>query len=615
LLINHSNSKQQINKNDTEIMASPLPAKSPVRPPLSSASGSLKIDADAMLAKPIPFGNRDARDVSASSREGLRREVQKRRNSLTVYEHHFLEDLAISGNEIEVNLAIERLGDDDLFFESDSPKSCDGSGEEREIQEEQDGDLAKLPHMAQPKLKRVLSLGSVKRLQVLEQRKQCNLHGRMWKAHESGLAVTQRGSRRSLLVRESSNRSFGGRPPSAARRRSSSGSTKNWDTSDAAFRKGGTLPMDLKKIQPDSRRSQSVSYTSQQRSSSMIQSIPGMPEPNGFGERNFSERSTGSRKSVTFQTDPSDLAKQPKQDSPINHKLMRRSISDSIQYQPQSPPVPPRALVSNTSSVGSFASIRPATAIRSDSLASIGSVPSIHHAHQIRSDSIGSIPSIHHAHQIRQDSIASMGSIPSLHHGHPLRSSSAWSMASTGDDPDNEAGKDAKALLFAQYAAADSIADIWANAPVVVDGKVDGIPSDVNFETPESEDYDRADTDDRGRPPTLTKPTKPVLMRLASRNLYEGEGIEVEQMNGSSTSLRYRSMSSMGDLSIRSCSSWDECSARHSEIFRTATDIDHIFRGIRNSVSDEDMSNLFLGSGGMKTDEKLLDRGIRLLDW
>jgi hypothetical protein len=583
----------------------------------------LKTDVDAMLVKPIPFGNRDARDVSASSREGLRREVKMRRNSLTVYEHHFLEDLAISGNEIEVNLAIERLADGDLFFESDSPEKSDGTGEEREQQEQQDGDLAKLPHMATPKLRRVLSLGSVKRLQVLEQRKQCNLHGRMWKAHESGLAVTQSGSRRSLLVRENSSRalrqssigSSGGRPPSAARRRASSFTSKSRDTSDAVFRKGGILPTDLKKMQPDSlrqpvpyRRSQSVTYTSQQRPSSMMQSIPGIPEPRGLGGRSVSERSTGSRKSVSFQTDPADLAKQPKQTPPMNPKLMPRSISDSIQSQ--SPPVPPtvQRKESNTSSVGSFASIRPATAIRSDSLASIGSVPSIHHAHPIRSESIGSIPSIHHAHPLRQDSIASMGSIPSLRHGHPLRSSSAWSMASEGDDPDNEAAKDAKTLLLAQYAAADSIADIWANVPVAVSGDVDGIPYDVNFnfETPEGKDYERDDTDDQGGPLTLPKHPKSVLMRLASRNLYEGEGIEVEQMNDqellayqSFTSLHYRSMPSMGDLSIKSCSSWDECSARHSEIFRTATDPDDIFRGIRKSFSEEDMSNLFLGSGGM----------------
>jgi hypothetical protein len=583
LIINHS--KQQINKDTTEAMASRLPTKSPVRSPQSSASEALKIDVDAMLAKPIPFGNRDARDVSASSREGLRREVQKRKKYLTVYEHRFLEDLTISGNEIEVNLAFERLADGDLFFESDSPKSNDESAEEREKQEEEDGDLAKLPHMAQPKLKRVLSSGSVKRLQVLEQRKQCNLHGRMWKAHESGLAVTQSGSRRSLLVRESSNRSFrqssigssGGRPPSNARRRSSSVSIKNWDTTDAVFRKGGMLPDSLRQRVPY-RRSQSVTYASQQQSTSMMQSIPGLPEPIGFGGRNVSERSTGSRKSVSFQTDPADLSKQPKQTSPMNRKLMRRSISD----------------------------FRPATAIRSDSLASIGSLPSIHHAHPIRSDSIGSIPSIHHGQPLRQDSIVSMGSIPSLHHGHPLRSSSAWSMVSEGNDLDDEAAKDAKALLLAQYAAADSIADIWANAPVVVGGDVDGIPSAVNFETLESEDCERADTDDRGGPLPLPKPTKPVLMRLASRNLYEGEGIEVEQMNDqvlpayqSSTSLLYRSMPSMGDLSIRSCSSWDECSARHSEIFRTATETDDIFRGIRKSLSDEDMSNLFLGSGGM----------------
>ena len=337
-----------------------------------------------------------------------------------------------------------------------------------------------------------------------------------------------------------------------------------------------------------------------------MQSIPGIPEPLVFGERNVSERSTGSGKSVSFQTDPADLAKQPDQTPPINRKLIRRSISDSIQYQSRFPPVPPRELVSNTSSVGSFASIRPATAIRSDSLASIGSIPSIHHAHPIRSDSIGSLPSIHHARPLRQDSIASMGSIPSLHHGHPLRSSSAWSLVSEGDDPDNEAAKDAKALLLAQYASADSIADMWVNAPVVVGGDVDGIPSDVKFETPEGQDCERADTDDRGGPLALPKPTKPVLVRLASRNIYEGEGIEVEQMNDQDilghqpfTSLLYRSMSSMGDLSIRSCSSWDECSARHSEIFRTATDTDDIFRGIRKTLSDEDMSNLFLGSGGM----------------
>jgi hypothetical protein len=101
-------------------------------------------------------------------------------------------------------------------------------------------------------------------------------------------------------------------------------------------------------------------------------------------------------------------------------------------------------------------------------------------------------------------------------------------------------------------------------------------------------------------PPPPSNTTKPVLVRLASRNAYDGEGMEVTELEDKEddpmqqyhqqqqrNDPMYMSMISM-DNSIRTCSSWEDQSVRHPEIFR----------GLQRSLSDEDMTNLFLGTNG-----------------
>ena len=590
------------------------------------------------------------------------------------------------GREIEVELAIERLADPDLFFDSpDTPQSrkafndddSEGVRQGFDDDDDEEGEDGKernagdntnhqsnanrheatnvgepLPgmfkNMERPQLKRV---GSERRLAALELRKQNLLLGKMWKAHESGLAVTNNGSKQSLLARTSSCGSVhrlshhassgggssgggGGRlPPSNYRVR-----LKNASETDI-FRKSSTNSSELRKALSIPRPAH-VPYG---RSHSMLQSVPKLPEPIAFGGRNISERSanSSSRKSVTFQLDH-DFDKLPRRASVPNPKVMRRSISDSIQYQvkpgidegglddllpiPTEHPPATKPLAERSDSLGSIPSLRPATALRSDSMVSVSSVPSIHHARPIRSDSMGSIPSIRPAHPLRSESI---GSIPSLHHANPLIAPGADTIYAMGSDEFSSeeflAQQDARALLLAKYAAVDSIAAMWVtdstsaeensdsalNLPknvmipsshteTTIDTETDRVACGVSSDSKHHDDKEEVEEeqerfDEGEKAPPLPKPTKPVLMRLASRNAYEGEGIEVEEMADQDfityTPYQFQSITSLGDWSVRSCASFDESTvaqSRHSDIFRT----------IRKSLSDEDMSNLFLGTSG-----------------
>jgi hypothetical protein len=92
-----------------------------------------------------------------------------------------------------------------------------------------------------------------------------------------------------------------------------------------------------------------------------------------------------------------------------------------------------------------------------------------------------------------------------------------------------------------------------------------------------------------------TPPPKPILMRLASKNVYEGEGIEVTELEDDpleGNAPRNISILSM-DASIRTVNSYDDLSM-YSFSHRRTSDI---FRTIRRSYSDESLSGMYLGSG------------------
>jgi hypothetical protein len=143
-----------------------------------------------------------------------------------------------------------------------------------------------------------------------------------------------------------------------------------------------------------------------------------------------------------------------------------------------------------------------------------------------RSDSVSSFPSIRQSHTLQSESGAS---IPSLHRAAPLGSPSVASTA----------------------------------------------PSNASDPTQHS-------------PETTQVHHKPILLRMASRNIDLGEGIEVTELDEDADTINkarlYARMLSTGDVST--ASSWDETAARES-----------IFRDFRRTLSDdENLTSYFLGS-------------------
>jgi hypothetical protein len=466
--------------------------------------------------------NLQGRNISADttsttcSRDDLRLHIEKRRKSLMQHEHAFLDNLCVHGNDIEVQLAFDRLTDDSIFFEHHSPLSTASTESNSCFNEEEDDDMdnddgdndlgasgttSASDPLALPKEnsdvnqpstvtldtnpmdvvtegkggndppskaaierpsmagRRASSIGSLRRLEALEARKQNNeLHGHMWKAHATGLALTQNASRQSLnMRRESSSNASGGSGSGssggnkmlrAPRRGSTTSSSLNCKVGGggAIFRRGSLEGASSSTNSVLLRKSQKAAASAalglpprrmHQRSRSMsLQAPPRMSlfqdSPGNMSESTI--RSNTSRKSVTFNVDPSQS--QPTRGT--GKPMFRRSnsdvlpphvrLDDEVATTTKIPKVPPTAVsVRNDPEelpLPSRAQL-PATLNRLESNASsVMSIPAIPHAQPIRSESMGSasdVPSIQRATMIRSDSLAS--SIPSLHHGHALNSS------------------------------------------------------------------------------------------------------------------------------------------------------------------------------------------------
>eukprot|EP00526_Cylindrotheca_closterium_P001659 CAMPEP_0113660458 /NCGR_PEP_ID=MMETSP0017_2-20120614/32911_1 /TAXON_ID=2856 /ORGANISM="Cylindrotheca closterium" /LENGTH=1135 /DNA_ID=CAMNT_0000575095 /DNA_START=78 /DNA_END=3481 /DNA_ORIENTATION=+ /assembly_acc=CAM_ASM_000147 len=432
----------------------------------------IDIDTKTLQQPPLahPFGAAAAKIASTSSREGLKRQVERRRMTLTVPERNFLDHLCVHGNEVEVQLAYERLGDEDLFFDWQTPRYLKAS--ENQAPEDEpaffsgdntasgtgtaDGVTAataasagqdsatdgNISNVQRPTMQRRVSVGSQRRVQILEDRK--SHKSALWQAHESGIAVTHAASKKSIfkrtsstvsilsngsavapqMVRDSSRFSFASTNTAA----STSGDGEAVRPTMEIFRRVENNNSNANKMRAASplrkaryQRSQSLTIPGSSRDCNVHQ----IPSPRGFQQRRLS---TSSRKSVTFssQTPPTSMATRSKS------VTLRRSNSDGMALNKMdsaaSSTKPPRS------------SGRPPLAQRSESMASI---PSIHHAAPLRSESIGSIPSIHHANAVRGDSVASsrmghgnamrsnsISSIPSIRHGTALRSGSISSIPS-----------------------------------------------------------------------------------------------------------------------------------------------------------------------------------------
>jgi hypothetical protein len=677
------------------------------RPPLPATNPNITLTMDTsvvpLLPPPVPF--REARDGSTSSRDSLsrvslRREVSKKQFSLTVQEQRFLDQLVVHGNDIEVQLAMERLQDEDLFFDNPTNAPRQDQEDQDQSQQEQQQKREGPSSSPRPGLTRSSSLGSLRRLEVLAQRKQSTQHTSLWKAHATGLAVTSTASRRSLLVRRESSESAGrpgpGRPPTDIFR-----NHRGPGPGPASKQPGARNRNKIPRRRLPYRRSQSLHVDSTSSAASTSASNnnnnkpPAIPPPVSLTRRSSTNTVTSQlsrSKSVTFHDDtnkprPTLLERLGSNtilpyDVPTPHDTDDKTTDDAAEDVLR-PMVAERQ--ESASSIPSLR-LRHAHPIRQDSISSIasltlhhghpirqdsvGSLPSLHHGHPIRQDSVGSLPSLHHGHPIRQDSV---GSLPSLHHGHPIRQDSVGSLPSlhhghvltSTPSPDDFSERnhhpDAKALFLQQYeyAASDDIANAWLlqyqqeqqrqyqqEQQQYQQGaghdfsSVSSLPDNVTFPSTDTADTTQTMSaqDNNGdpvvsplnnnstattkglvrpedmttttplpllataiTPPPPSSATKPVLVRLASRNAYNGEGMEVmevednpilqehqqQQHHQRRNDPMYMSMISM-DNSIRTCSSWDDQSVRHPEIFR----------GLRRSLSDEDMTNLFLGTNG-----------------
>merc|ERR1712003_226472 len=101
-------------------------------------------------------------------RKDLRRSINCRRESFTTKEFKFLTDIALEGNQQEVNLAIKKLTDTDLFFD--------------------------IPRKQRDECSQSLKLNGLKT------RRKSALHNDIWKAHEKAKAMKRTSKKKDFSV-------------------------------------------------------------------------------------------------------------------------------------------------------------------------------------------------------------------------------------------------------------------------------------------------------------------------------------------------------------------------------------------------------------------------------
>jgi hypothetical protein len=558
---------------------------------------------------------------------------------LTPQEHGFLEELIVKGDEIEVAMAHETLCDDDLFFETDNSEwgsdislgsehatSLPGITFEGGLLVEQAGD----------KHRTTETLGSEERQEHLNRRRQSQLFAILWKSHEHGFSVKTPTRKRSKSI--SSLRE--------AHKMVRKSSLLSAETEDL-LKHGGPLEREgedavfRRRAEDEVFRSDPIRKDQQKSTGRRVSWRPGPKKILRHYRKSVSFSSEDQhtprigvplrvirKRNVSADTQVSELGTdfdEPSSFTAMKHPAPIRS--DSLSSFPSlhhahhvhsdsgvSTSSPRSDSVTSNPSLHHGHPIRWDSGIRADSFVSESSVPSLHsghplqdkfaplcvssvpslhhehplqerfastpfdlfsserslasilslhHEHPIRSDSVfsaSSIPSLHHGHPIHSDSVVSASSIPSLHHGHPIRSNSAVSLLSSTSPPNEESREPA-----------------WKTP----------LPSKTG-EKPDKQQFLRHPSQ---------APQRPVLLRRASMNNYNGEGIEVTELDDSDNpeveidsvdkARKYKSIlsaSSLNGTSLPSSHSFDETVRRES-----------IFRDIRRSLSDEERSDLFLG--------------------
>ena len=219
---------------------------------------------------------------------------------------------------------------------------------------------------------------------------------------------------------------------------------------------------------------------------------------------------------------------------------------------------------------------------------SVSSIPSLHHGQPVRG-SVSSIPSLHHAAPLRQDSVASFASlhragpirqdsqstIASLHHGRPIRQDSINSLSDLAA---------AATTTMPMISQEQMMAWVQLEDSSTVSQHQHRQPENIHsHELLKEQQEDGA------------SPTKPLYLRQASQNIYQGEGIEVTEFNENmepNRGLVYPTYWN-SDISIYTANSFDDSSIFSS--FGRQKRTSDVFRSLRRSLSDENMSTLFSG--------------------
>lgn len=461
-------------------------------------------------------GNDMNRDVSESSRASLKETVFKQSHSLTHAEQEFLYKLCVVGNEIEVQFAHERLLDSDLFFNPNdsgrgwpSDKICMGNERDDDsisALKETNGESERNPSLSinpmdySIRTLGSLGMGSEQRQAVLEARRHSSFMN-LWKAHENGLAISKQASRRSVMVRRASYSTRDLYDPDIFRPSTLEGvkSDNKWRVSEASGPKVARMPLNGKQVGPKAR--------------------PALRRM----------ESEGSRKSVTFS------AHMPK---PLRDPISTRSTS-----------LPGRQELERASSGGS--------------------IPSIHHGVPVTSPT----------------SSQSLVSIPSLHSAHPIRSNSVVS------DYDASVHSDiTESERFGDFPS-DEKKSNWefpfASSRDVIPGKYQPIPLQDATKLLQENDPDAPQQLFLDVLSNKNKAfTRPVIMRRASRSIDQGEGIEVTEISIDGREV-FEAVPSLGDaITMKRSNSFDETmsSLRAGSIFR---------RHFRRSLSDDSLGNHF----------------------
>ena len=276
------------------------------------------------------------------------------------------------------------------------------------------------------------------------------------------------------------------------------------------------------------------------------------------------------------------------------------------------PRVPPLRLESD-GSIPSLHHGHPITSPKQSSSSSTTTIPSIYHAHPIsspsqRTSSMSSFPSLHHGHPVASPSpegSISGNSIPSLHHGHPVTSSSSPKGSVSG----NSIPSLHRAHPIRSESCVSAVSDItteWKKSPTSSSSSFH-VPATVIADTTlqdatkllTANDDDAPILDVVGGANSKAVLLRPVLMRRASANLDNGEGIEIlstaaaqpteaKSQGGADSSLVTFS-GSANSGSFRISNSFDETLSQRqvSSIFWRVI--------IHRNFSDDSMAGIFLG--------------------